>query len=109
LVVFSTDMLRIVEVPGISKAGHPDLFGGLEAMAGEFPNGWFVIVTPGNNVFLEVKLTAPSGQSRKRLLKDQTALGVQTLLRRLHLEAKAIQHALRSALAGSGDHPGSET
>jgi hypothetical protein len=45
-------MLRIVQVPGISKESHPDLFDGPEAIAGEFPNGSFVVVTPGNNVFL---------------------------------------------------------
>jgi hypothetical protein len=92
-------MLRILEVPEISRGSHPGLFTGLEVIADEFESGWSVIVTPGNDVFLEIEVKAPSGQTRKRLLKDQTASGVQTVMRRLQQEAQEIERLLDAALA----------
>jgi hypothetical protein len=92
-------MLRIIEVPELSRESHPELFSGLDVIADEFSNGWSVIVAPGNDVFLEIELTAPSGQRRKRLLKDQTASGIQTVLRRLQQEAQEIERLLDAALA----------
>jgi hypothetical protein len=92
-------MLRILEVPELSRESHPELFSGLEVIADEFPHGWSVIVRPGDDLFLEIDLTAPSGQRRKRLLKDQTASGIQTVLRRLLREAQEIERLVDGVLA----------
>jgi hypothetical protein len=58
-------MLKIVEFAEVSKETHPDLFRGIEAIAKEFPNGWSATITTGDTVFLEIKLTAPAGNSRR--------------------------------------------
>jgi hypothetical protein len=89
-------VLKIVESAEVSKETHSDLFRGIEAIAKEFPNGWSVAITTGDTVFLEIKPTAPAGNSRRTPLKKETALGVQKALGKLREEALEIQRAFRS-------------
>jgi hypothetical protein len=57
------------------------VFQGIEAISGEFPDGWYVLLIPGNGDSLELRLKA---ECRDMLNPEiQTSHGVQSLLRKL--------------------------
>jgi len=75
--------LKIIEstLQGVSRDTHPSVFQGIEAISGEFPDGWYVLLIPGNCDSLELRLKA---ECRDMLSPEiQTSHGVQSLLRKL--------------------------
>lgn len=77
-------MLKIAKptLQGVSKETHPEVFRGIEAIASEFPDGWYVHLIAGDDTdLLEIKLT---GHSHLRLVAErQTSEDVQKGLRDL--------------------------
>ena len=76
-------MLKIAKptLQGVSKETHPEVFRGIEAIASEFPDGWYVHLIAGDTDLLEIKLTA---HSRLKLVAErQTSEDVQKALREL--------------------------